>query len=441
VEASSPAARRYRLDASVQHWGRVVVGGSPLKLFRLSPAGQRVFERLVAGEPVADSGLVTSLLEAGAVHPVSGAPVLDATDVTLVVPVFGALSRVPPGAVVVDDGSAHPVAGATVRFETNRGPAAARNAGLARVTTPLVAFVDADVELADGWLEPLLPHFADPTVGLVAPRVCSPGTATVLERYEGDCSPLDLGAEPARIRAGSRVSYVPAAAIVCRVEAVKEVGGFDESMRFGEDVDLVWRLDAAGWRCRYEPSSQVRHDPRPTWRDWARQRIGYGSSAAPLARRHPGALAPLRMSGWSVATWLLAALGRPLIGALVGSGSAAALVRKLPDVPPRAAFALAAEGNLRAGEQIAGAIRRVWWPLLAIAAWRSRTARRILLAAALAARNPIRLADDVAYSLGVWRGIIAERTLDPLVPEISSWPGRRSTEVREDRTAPPADGR
>jgi mycofactocin system glycosyltransferase len=312
---------------------------------------------------------------------------------------------------------------------------------MARVTTPLVAFVDTDVELTDGWLEPLLAHFADPAVGLVAPRVRSLGSGSVLERYEQTSSPLDLGPEPARVRPGTRVSYVPAAAIVCRAEAIRQIGGFDESMRYGEDVDLVWRLAAAGWRCRYEPAAEVWHRPRPNWGAWVRQRVGYGSSAALLARRHPGALAPLRMSGWSIATWVLAVIGRPVTGSLVGAGSAAALIRKLPDVPPKAAFTLAAEGNLRAGDQIAGAVRRVWWPVVALAAWRSRTARRVLIVAALAARHPIRLVDDLAYSLGVWRGMITERTLDPVLPEISSWPGRRSTEARDDPTTPPADVR
>ena len=101
-------------------------------------------------------------------------------------------------------------------------------------------------------------------------------------------------------------------------------------------VYLVWRLGEAGWRCRYEPAGEVFHEPRPDWSAWVRQRIDYGSSAAPLAHRHPGALAPIRMSGWSVATWVLAAVGRPLMGSVVGAGSAAALIRKLPEVPPRA---------------------------------------------------------------------------------------------------------
>ncbi len=247
------------------------------------------------------------------------------------------------------------------------------------MTTPLVAFVDSDVVLPDGWLDELLPHFDDPRVGLVAPRIRSTPGTSVLERYEAQRSPLDLGPEPARIRAGTRVSYVPAAAIVVRVDAIREVGGFDPEIRFGEDVDLVWRLDEAGWSCRYEPAVEAHHPPRPTWRAWVRQRVDYGSSAAPLSKRHPGRLAPVRMSGWSAGAWALAAVGHPLAGVVLGAGSAAALVPKLADVPPQVSLRIAGLGNLHAGRLLADAVRRVWWPIVLIAALRSRRARLIAL--------------------------------------------------------------
>ena len=302
------------------------------------------------------------------------------------------------------------------------------------MTTPLVAFVDADVHLPADWLDALLPHFDDERVAMVAPRVRSTPGSSALDRYEREQSPLDLGPLPGRVQAGSRVSYVPTAAVVCRADAIRAVGGFDESLRFGEDVDLVWRLVEAGHRVRYEPASVVTHDARPTWRAWFAQRVGYGSSAAPLARRHAGALAPLRMSGWSLGAWVSAVFVHPVVGLALGAGSAAALVRKLDDVPPRAAFSLAWRGNLAAGAQIAQAVRRVWWPIVALAALRSRRARVGLLLAAVAARHPVRVADDVAYSIGVWRGVVRERTGAPIVPDISSWPGRR-------QPTPPAGAR
>lgn len=429
--------RRYQLDHGAQRYGRVLVGGSPLKLFRLTAAGARLLDRVEAGEAVTESKLVTSLVDAGAVHPVpTDVPRrFRPDDVTIVTPTFGHTpDTTDDTTVVVDDGSDPPIAGATVRLEHNRGPGAARNVGFRHVTTPLVAFVDADVHLPVGWLDPLLPHFDDERVGMVAPRVRSTPGASALDRYERDHSPLDLGRQPGRVHAGSRVSYVPSAAVVCRADAIRTVGGFDESLRFGEDVDLVWRLVEAGHRVRYEPASIVTHDARPTWRSWFAQRVGYGSSAAPLSRRHPGALAPLRMSGWSLGAWVSALFVHPIVGLAIGAGSAAALVRKLDDLPPRAAFLLAWRGNLAAGAQIAQAIRRVWWPIVALAGLRSRRARIGLLLAAFAARHPVRVADDVAYSMGVWRGMVRERTVAPVLPEISSWPGRRSP-------SPPAGAR
>jgi mycofactocin system glycosyltransferase len=421
---------RYRFDRTVERHGAVVIGGSPLKLFRLTPGGVAVVDRVERGEAVERSVLVERLLDAGAIHPVCFAeptPRFTASDVTTVVPVHGALGHVPGGAIVVDDASPSPVAGATIRLDTNVGPAGARMAGLEHVATPLVAFVDSDVVLPESWLDWLLPHFDDSRVGLVAPRIRSTPGAGVLARYEARRSPLDLGPEPARIRASTRVSYVPAAVIVVRVDAIREVGGFDLDIRFGEDVDLVWRLDEAGWSCRYEPAVEAHHRPRPTWLAWFRQRVDYGSSAAPLARRHPGRLAPAQMSGWSAGAWGLAAAGHPLAGVAFGVGSAAALVSKLGDVPPLVSLRIAGLGNVHAGRLLADAVRRVWWPIVLIAAIRSRRARLIALASLLPVRHPVHLADDMAYGVGVWKGVWRERTLAPLIPRFTSWPGRQST--------------
>lgn len=436
---------RYQPDGSFQQFGSVVVAGSPLKLFRLSMAGAELARRAVAGDDVpydaATAKLLDRLLDAGAIHPRPGRAPLGAAGVTVVVPAHNVtaapLTRIVESCrgtaevIVVDDGSQPPipaVAGARVlRHERNRGPAAARNTGAAGVATALVAFVDTDVEVGAGWLGPLLDHFADTRVGLVAPRVVSVAGPTKLDRYERRHSPLDLGTEPGRVAPGTRISYVPAAALVVRAEALADAGGFDEALRFGEDVDAVWRLHAAGWRCRYEPRAVVHHHPRATWLALIRQRVDYGRSAASLARRHRGALAPVRVSGWSVGVWALAALGHPITAIAVGAGTAAALLRKLADVPPRVSLRLVGLGHLHAGRLLADAARRAWWPALLAAALVSRRARRLAVVAtvpALVDGGPARLLDDLAYGAGLWRGVIEEREAAPLVPDLSSWPGR-----------------
>ncbi len=437
----------YALDATTRRppGSNVVIGGSPLKLFRLTDAGVAVFDDLATGHDITPDEktgpLLDRLLDAGAIHPCPGGGPFTPADVTVVVPALvlgeSALAEIVrccagvAGVIAVDDASDPPVtavAGARVlRLRTNAGPAVARNAGLGAVRTPLVAFVDTDVRLEPGWLRPLLGHFADDRVGLVAPRVASAPGAGPVARYERGHSPLDLGPEPGRIAPGTRLSYVPAAAIVVRTDALRAIDGFDRSLRFGEDVDAVWRLVEAGWRCRYEPASVVQHRPRGSWRALVAQRMVYGSSAAPLARRHPGALAPVRMSGWSGAAWGLVAAGQPLPGLAVAGATTLALVRELRGVPARDSLRLAGLGHVQAGRLLADAGRRAWWPVLLAGSLVSKRVRRIAAATAVPALlsgGIPRLVDDLAYGAGLWKGVLTEREPGPLRPRFTSWPGR-----------------
>jgi hypothetical protein len=128
------------------------------------------------------------------------------------------------------------------------------------------------------------------------------------------------------------------------------------------------------------------------------------------------------MNGWTAAAWALALLGRwvPAVGLAVGSSIA--LTRKLPDVPRAEALRLAAHGQLFAGQQIATAARRAWWPILVVGAVVSRRCRWWL---ALAVLSDVRAAStDAAYGWGVWTGMLRTRTWTPIVPRLSAWPPR-----------------
>ena len=452
-------------------------------------------DALVRGDPLGTSTaarhLARRLLDGGLAHPRWSTSPFTAGDVTVVIPAFGrpealrttleALAqdrarhrghgRAAPAVaevVVVDDGSPDPeasaraatAAGATlVRRAANGGPGAARDTGLAQVTTPLVAFLDVDVVPDPGWLEPLLAHFNDPMVAAVAPRVAARAAATGgahgvgrsgrfettdgLTLFEQDRSPLDLGPAEARVSPRTRVAYVPTTALVARREAIETVGGFDESFRFGEDVDLVWRLVEAGHVVRYEPSVVVTHPTRPGAAAWLRQRFDYGRSAAPLSQRHPDALAPVSVSAWSAAAWGLAAVGHPGAGMAVAGAAIVQLPRRLGGLarPWAEGLRLAGGGTWAAWRPLSAATTRVWWPVAVAAALTSRRARRAVVAAAVIpplvdwwqgerSVDPVRylalrLADDVAYGAGVWTGCLQQRTTQPLRPDLRSWPGRR----------------
>lgn len=449
--------------------GRTLLGGSPLRVLRLSDAGARAVEDLVGGATVgpdrARQQLARRLLDTGLAHPVPlRSPELS---VALVVPVrdhaddvcalLDALQRageLPSEAVVVDDGSTDPASIAAavgdrariIRREVPAGPGAARNAGWTATRADLVAFLDADVRPEPGWLAALHAHFVDPSVAAAAPRVRAHGSgSTVLDRYEEHRSPLDLGPVPARVAPRTRVPYVPTACLVVRRRPLAEIHGFDEELRVGEDVDFVWRLAAGGHTVRYEPTAAVRHRNRASWPALLEQRFRYGSSAAALDQRHPGDVAPVQLDPWSMAAWALPVVaGRR--GAVAGAATAAAttvaLVPKLRgrfDHPVREAVRLAGYGNAGAGRWLAQATSRTWLPFGLIAAATSRRLRRSLGAAvaippllgwrdARPALDPVRwtaasVADDAAYCAGVWWGCWRARSWRVLLPRLARVPG------------------
>jgi len=485
-----PAGFGVELDADTKKLSDgSLFGGSPARVLRLTPAGHRALAELQAG-PVrsAQAGvLARRLTDAGLAHPVPPSDCASATraalSVTVIVPVrdrttmlercLAALGGEYP-VVVVDDGSADPrsVAGVATRHRatlcrraSNGGPAAARNTGLAAVRSELVAFLDSDCVPPPGWIEALAAHLTDPLVGAAAPRVVTPSPAarpTAAARYAAACGSLDLGGRPARVAPGSRVSYVPTAALVVRraaldgVEADGEV--FDPARRYGEDVDLVWRLHEAGWRIRYEPTVQVPHEGPPGWPSLLARRFSYGTSAAPLARRHPANMAPLVLQPWPAAATAALLARKPLLALAAATGGCLdlmALLRRagIPaDGAPAATVTAVTQTWLGVGRYATQLAAPLLAAKLAAPGGRTRAGRfgRRAAAASLLAGpalhayrqrkpdlDPVRfalahVADNVCYGAGVWAGCARERTLRPVLPAISWRPLRLSR--------PPSEG-
>jgi mycofactocin system glycosyltransferase len=431
----------------------------------LAPAAQTMLTggRLEVHDAVS-AQLARTLLDATVAHP-RPATGPSHRDVTVVIPVrdnISGLRRLVAALrgmriVVVDDGSASPVQQADfaqmysdvqiLRHDRSKGPAAARNTGMAACHTDYIAFLDSDVVPRRGWLEALLGHFCDPAVALVAPRIIGlRAPENLVARYEAVRSSLDLGMREAPVVPFGTVAYVPSAAIICRSAVLKELGGFDETLKAGEDVDLCWRLIEAGARLRYEPVALVAHDHRTQLREWLSRKSFYGESAAPLSVRHPGKTAPLVISGWTLVAWMLMAMGSS-IGYLASMVVAVITGRRIAkslstvETEPKEVAVVAAHGLWSAALQLASAICRHYWPVALVAALLSRRCRQVVLVAAIVdgvvdwiTRNgngdddtkPVGLLtyillkrlDDMAYGAGLWAGVVRERHVGALKPQI-----------------------
>lgn len=184
-----------------------------------------------------------------------------------------------PPVIIVDngseDGSADAVASAypdvTVIAAGGNMGAAGRNLGVARATTPYVAFADDD-----SWWEPhALDRAADlldahRRVALLAARIIvAPEGTTDPTSREMQASPLPTGGD----LPGPRVlGFVACGAIVRRIPFLG-VGGFDELFGVGGEENLLATdLETSGWALCYASDVVAVHEPSPSRDRGDRQR-------------------------------------------------------------------------------------------------------------------------------------------------------------------------
>jgi glycosyltransferase involved in cell wall biosynthesis len=133
---------------------------------------------------------------------------------------------------------------------SNRGPAAARNAGARAVSTQLIAFTDDDCVAERDWLQNILRAFNDEAV------VAVQGITTTYRSARG---PLTHEVEVLR----DWTTTVPTCNAAFRRNVFEATGGFDEKFpsAHNEDTDLAWRVAELG-RIKFDPSVEIIHPPR-----------------------------------------------------------------------------------------------------------------------------------------------------------------------------------
>lgn len=180
-----------------------------------------------------------------------------------------------------------------MREPTNANAAAARNLGAGEATGDVLLFVDSDVEVGEEAVARIRAAFAaEPDLvalfGSYDDAPAAPGIASafrnLLHHHVHQSSP------------GPATTFWTGLGAVRR-DAFEQVGGFDESVSFMEDIDLGMRLASAGGRIVLDPEVVGTHLKQ--WTVWSMVKTDFADRGVPWVRlllRHRHSAGTLNLS-------------------------------------------------------------------------------------------------------------------------------------------------
>lgn len=199
--------------------------------------------------------------------------------------------------LLVDDGSTDETASVVRSFTGVRlitldhvGLSAARNRGAEEARGEIVAYTDDDCEPDAAWLRWLAWSFErygwDACGGPNLPPV--PEDRLWWEHVDEAVVASAPGAPTHVMLNDSEAEHLPGCNLVVKKRVLEALGGFSVAYRVaGDDVDLCWRLRAAGYRMGFCGAAFVWHRRRTTLWRYFKQQHGYGKAEALLMRDHP----------------------------------------------------------------------------------------------------------------------------------------------------------
>ncbi|HZT96338.1 MAG TPA: glycosyltransferase, partial [Chloroflexota bacterium] len=94
--------------------------------------------------------------------------------------------------------------------------------------------------------------------------------------------------------------HIPGCNLAVRTSCLKQIEGFDRRFRIaGDDVDMCWRLQDAGWTIGYSPAAMVWHHRRNSIKAYWKQQMGYGRAEALLEAKWPERYNALGHVSWN----------------------------------------------------------------------------------------------------------------------------------------------
>ena len=203
--------------------------------------------------------------------------------------------------IIVEDGSIKPCKDVCEKYanildlhyyaKENSGPGQSRNYGAERSNGEWLIILDSDVVLPEGYLEAVEKSLASSTSieAWGGPDAAHPSFTPVQKAISYSMTSFFT---TGGIRGGKAKldKFYPRSFNmgICR-DVYLKLEGFTK-MRFGEDIDLSYRIVEAGYMPRLFPEAWVWHKRRTDFRKFFRQVYNSGIARINLEKRHPGTM-------------------------------------------------------------------------------------------------------------------------------------------------------
>lgn len=221
-----------------------------------------------------------------------------------------------------------------IRNEANEGFAGGYNQALQVVEEELWCLLNSDVEVTEGWLEPVWQLFdSDPEVGIVQPKIKDLQRPAYFE-YAGAAGGFidlfgypfcrgrifqSLEADTGQYDDVREIFWATGACMFIRKEVYRALGGFDtDYFAHQEEVDLCWRAHNHGYKVMYTGHSTVFHlggstlsnmNPRKTYLNF-RNSLFSITKNLPRKKAFPIVLARLLLDALAAARFVFQGRGR-----------------------------------------------------------------------------------------------------------------------------------
>ncbi|MDQ2874688.1 MAG: glycosyltransferase [Actinomycetota bacterium] len=139
--------------------------------------------------------------------------------------------------------------------------AAARNTGLRLARGRFLLLTDADCVARPGWIESMTAYLDSAGVSGAGGTIVKHQPRTWAQRHA--ITVVD-GQQQLSYLPALHLPYVAGANAGFAASALREIGGFDERFRSGNDVDACYQLGLRGHRIGLAPGAVIEHDDRAT---------------------------------------------------------------------------------------------------------------------------------------------------------------------------------